>query len=82
MKEKRRKRSFLDSDYPGAIGGLFIWFVIIKLWGQYLSWWMELIILMSCIALCIFLQKLHNRKIKPDIVIRNNKIQNEEETLE
>lgn len=82
MKKKRRKKSFLPAGCGGGFAGFMLWVALKKIVGESITWWMGLVLMFICILVGVVFQAIDEKKIEPDVVIRKNKIQNEDEILE
>ena len=82
MKTKKRKKSFLPAGCGGGFAGFMLWIALKKIMGESITWWMGLALMLICISVGVVFQAIDETKIEPDIIIRKNKIQNEDETLE
>ena len=81
MKERKRKKSFLPVGCGGAFAGFMLWAALKKIMGESITWWMGLVLMFICIVVGVAFQAIDKRKIEPDIIIRGNKNQNEDEIL-
>ena len=79
MNETRRKKSFLPAGCSGGFAGFILWVALKKIVGESITWWMGLVLMFICIVVGVAFQALDERKIEPDVIVRRNKKQNEDE---
>ena len=80
-KEKRHKKSFLPAGCGGGFAGFMLWVALEKIMGESMTWWMGLVLMFICTGVGVTFQAIDERKIEPDIIIRKNENQNEDEIL-
>ncbi len=81
MSETRRKKSFLPAGCGGGFAGFVLWVALKKIVGESITWWMGLVLMFICIVVGVAFQALDERKIEPDVIVRKNKKQNEDDIL-
>jgi len=81
MTKTRRKKSFLPAGCGGGFAGFMLWIALKKTVGESITWWMGLILMFICIVVGVVFQAIDERKIKPDIIVRKNKKQDEDDNI-